>query len=102
MEFKITKGKLPTRGFQGQEKIPFPFNDLQAPEGDECFGFDVPIAYKSRCAYQLNHVVRSKSGIITKKIGLNKSQSEKQFQMTRGDQTGDSKSDTYFRVVRIK
>ena len=101
MEFNITQGDKPTRGFQGAEKIPFPFDKLGAPAGNQCFGFDVPIGFKSQCSYQLNHVER-KNGTVVKKVGLNKIQDEKQYQMTRGTQTGEAKNDSYFRVVRIK
>ena len=101
MEFNITQGDKPTRGFQGAEKIPFPFDKLGAPAGNQCFGFDVPIGFKSQCSYQLNHVIR-KDGKVIKAVGLNKVNLAIQYQMTRGTQTGEAKNDTYFRVVRIK
>ena len=96
MEFKIETKARPSHQFS-KEKIYFPFDKLEAPKGDDCQGFDVPIEFKSRANYQLNAVIRDKSGTITKKVGLNKSQSEKEYRMTKS-----VKGDGYFTVVRVK
>jgi hypothetical protein len=100
LEFKITKSAKPTHHFN-REKEYFPFDKLEAPQGDQVFGFDVPIGYKSQVNYQLNHVNKDKAGNKTPK-GINKIQSDKEYRMTRGDNTGEAKNDSYFRVIRVK
>jgi hypothetical protein len=100
MEFNITLSAKPTHHFN-REKEYFPFDKLESPKGSEVFGFDVPIGYKSQVNYQLNHVDRPK-GKPTRPKGINKVQSEKEYRMTRGANTGEAKNDSYFRVIRVK
>jgi hypothetical protein len=90
MEFQITTREIPEHHFN-REKLYFPFDKLDVKQG-----FDVPIEFKSRVNYQLNAVVKNKSG-DKRKIGLNKIQDNKEFRMFKSD-----KGKGYFQVIRVK
>ncbi len=96
LEFKIETMDKPEHHFE-KEKVYFPFEKLGAPSEDglKVQGFEVPIEYKSRVNYQLNAVVKNKTG-DKRKIGLNKIQDEKEYRMTKSNREG------YFKVVRVK
>jgi hypothetical protein len=90
MEFEITTRTVPEHHFN-REKLYFPFDKLGLNQG-----FDVPIEFKSRVNYQLNAVVKNKAG-NKRTIGLNKTQSDKEYRMFKSD-----KGEGYFQVIRVK